>query len=160
MYAKDSTVNLANGTEILGNCLSIGAYATKYSTIYNLRNGDIELHQFHNDVEPVKMNLFAELQKGAHIYSIPNIDVEIIEDPKPLPINFTRLILFENAPLDHNETSRRFSKMIKDLSLGTVTEDDYETGFWRDVEKESREAKQELQPFRALNSVELFRNRL
>ena len=38
---------------ILGSCLATGEYATKYSTIYDLTNGNIELHQLHEGVEPV-----------------------------------------------------------------------------------------------------------
>ena len=157
MYHEDSNVNLINGTEIMRNCTATGAYATKYSTIYNLRNGDIELHQFHRDVEPVKLNLFTELQKGAHIYTIPNINAEILEEPIALPINFERLILFENSPLKHTKTSKKYKTMIGDLSTGIIKEDDYEKGVWVDTEKEGEEIKQMLQPYGEVENVKFLK---
>ena len=64
---------LKEGLPILQACYQDGLYATKYSSVYDLRSGEIFLLPAGENKEMTKLNLEAELAKGRHTYDIPQI---------------------------------------------------------------------------------------
>jgi tetratricopeptide (TPR) repeat protein len=48
-----------------------GTYPTQYSNVYDLKNRTIYLYHFHNFANVVKIDLEAELEKGARIVDLP-----------------------------------------------------------------------------------------
>ena len=89
----ESTV--ANGFKILRDCRQQGQYATKYSNVYDLKTGDIFLYPFSGRDDEVKFSLAVELQKGGHYYDMPQVQQEMAQSPRPLPLNMKRFPIDE-----------------------------------------------------------------
>ena len=75
---------LKNASKILKGALQEGQSGTKYSNVFDLKNGDIFIYRFPHQTEPVKLNLFDELKKGDHYYDIPVIEEQLSEKVKPI----------------------------------------------------------------------------
>ena len=50
-----------------------GTYSTQYSNVYDLKNRTIYLYHFHNFTNVVKIDLEAELEKGARTVDLPSL---------------------------------------------------------------------------------------
>ena len=97
----NSKATISNGEKILEECMQGGAYATKYSNVFDLKNGDIYLYRFKVWDKGIRLNLLDELKKGEHYYDIPEIQKQIKMNPKPLKVSMTRF------PLDNFKTAKR-----------------------------------------------------
>jgi len=99
IYNDETKIDLKGGAEILKKCMfpeEEGYNAgTKYSNSYNLRNGDMTFFNFKTNSESTTINLFSELEKGAHYYEIAELEKQKQESIKPLVTAMNRLILFE-----------------------------------------------------------------
>jgi hypothetical protein len=82
--ARLASPTLPAAVHILQSTLQDGPNATKYSTIYDLRTGDVHLYRFIDHAEPVELNLTRELEKGGHYFDISTIAKQITEPLKPL----------------------------------------------------------------------------
>ena len=96
----NSKPTISNGEKILEECMQGGTYATKYSNVFDLKNGDIYLYRFKVWDKGIRLNLLDELKKGDHYYDIPEIQKQIKMNPKPLKVSMTRF------PLDNFKTAK------------------------------------------------------
>jgi hypothetical protein len=101
--AKNPKPTVANGFKILRECRQPGQYATKYSNIYDLKSGDIFLYPFPDRDDEVKLNLAAELKKGAHYYDMLQIQEQLAQAPRPLPLRMKRFPVDEFKPIPDKE---------------------------------------------------------
>lgn len=99
MYKPNSSIDLESGAEILEKCVfpeEEGFNAgTKYSNSYNLNNGDMSFFNFKTNSETITVNLFNELDKGAHFYDMADLKHQLQEPTKPLFLPMNRLVLFD-----------------------------------------------------------------
>jgi hypothetical protein len=155
MFKDNPEINLGNGTEILKSCIHTGIYATKYSTIYNLKTGDIEIHQFEIDSKPVKLNLFEELSKENHYYDIPKIEKQVTQNLKKLPINMKRLAVFKFTAIPDYPFSKIAEEMISNLSIGKIETKNYISTFWTNVDEEQTGIQKMLDPYGEIQEIHL-----
>jgi C-terminal processing protease CtpA/Prc len=103
-----------------------------YANIYDLKSGTIFLYPFPGRDDEVKLNLTAELEKGAHYYDMPHIREELTQAPRPLPINMKRFPLDEYKPIPDKEpkVTAHLRAMIQDAFSGTMHEEDYAAEAW------------------------------
>lgn len=73
-----------NAIAILRASRQEGQFATKYSNVFDLRNGEIILHGPPDWEKPVRLHLEDELKKGGHYYDLPRIDEQRLRKPKSL----------------------------------------------------------------------------
>lgn len=98
-----STANVENAMQLLKNCVQSGQYGTKYSTIYDLKNGDIYAYSYADFSRPVKLNFFEEAHKGEHYYDIPILDQQLLLPSMPLLPNIKRLYAYSEPLANQND---------------------------------------------------------
>ena len=130
--ANNPEPTVMNGFNILTACRQSGDYATKYSNIYDLKNGDVFLHPISNRDDEVRFNLAVELKKGAHYYDMPEIRAELTRTPQPLLLNMERFPLDKFKPIPDQEPklTAHVRAMCDDAINGTFREDDFTAEAW------------------------------
>jgi hypothetical protein len=138
----------ANGFKILRDCRQSGPYATKYSNIYDLKSGDIFLYPLPGGDEEVRLNLAAELAKGAHYYEMPQIQEQLAQAPRPLPIRMKRFPLDEFKPIPDREpeVTAHLRAVLLDMAAGTPQAEDYTAEAWKKLSSKQKEI-QDLMKF-------------
>jgi hypothetical protein len=133
--AKHPEPVVANGFKILRDCRQTGQFATKYSNIYDLKSGDIFLYPFPDRDDEVKLNLAAELKKGAHYYEMLQIKEQLAQAPRPLPLNMKRFPVDEFKPIPDKEpeVTAHLRRMIRDAVEGAMHTNDYTAEAWKDI---------------------------
>lgn len=136
LNGREALANFTNGTEILHQCEQKGEFATKYSSIYNLKTGAVSVYQFHSDSDSVDFNLTEELEKGGHYYDLPQIRTQLSEPLKPLLLNQRRLPLYDFEDLSGAapEITTRVKKLIKNSKSGSLNPENYSKEFWKTIE--------------------------
>ena len=159
MLAKPIEPTVANGVSILKACLfpRAGQYATKYSNIYDLKFGDIYLFRLWEQSEEVKLNLDAELKKGAHYYDIPQISQQLTLAPMPLLDSMQRSSFTRLQPISDREPdlTEHLRAIFQDALGGTIRPDDYTADFWRELSPNQQEFRTDLKRLGALVSMTL-----
>jgi hypothetical protein len=157
--AKPPEPSVANGAKILKACLfpREGQYATKYSNIYDLKSNDIYLFRLWEQSEEVKLNLTAELKKGAHYYDIPQIAQQLTQGPRPLLNNMKRLSWANLQPIPDREpeVTKHLRAILEDARGGTLRPDDYTGDLWRELSPRQRELQTDLERLGPLASMTL-----
>jgi peroxiredoxin len=127
--------SVTNGFNILRDCRQKGQTATKYSNIYDLKSGDIFLYPFPGRDDEVKLNLTAELKKGAHYYDMAQIQQQLTQEPRPLLVNMHRFPLDEFKPIpDHEpDVTAHVRAMVQDAIDGTQHTNDYGPESWKEI---------------------------
>jgi len=135
MIARSPEPTVANGSAILRACLQQGERATKYSNAFDLKSRDIFLFQFPERDDSVKLNLAAELEKGAHYYDISQIRQQLSEAPRPLLNDMKRFLLDEFKPLRDREpgVTRRLRVVIQNAMNGTLRPDNFTAELWKEL---------------------------
>src|SRR5262245_47303048 len=90
MLAKVATPSVPAAVGILKATLQEGVHATRYSVIYDLKSGAINLYRFPEQSEPVRLSLADELKKGPHYYDIPVIRAQLGKELRPLTEDMKR----------------------------------------------------------------------
>lgn len=159
LHGREAAANLADGTEILRQCVQKGKYATKYSSVYDLKTGQITVNQFLNGIESVHFNLFEELEKGGHYYDIPKINQQIKKPLKPLLFNQQRLSLYDFEELTPSvpKITGLVKNIIQNSTKGTLNPDRFTLDFWNILKKEQEGIKAELGQLGSLNSLHLIK---
>jgi hypothetical protein len=131
--AKRPAPTVANGFKILRDCRQTGQYTTRYSNIYDLKSGDIFLYPLQDRDDEVKLNLTAELEKGAHYYEMPQIQKQLAQAPLPLPARMGRFPMDELKPIPDKEpqVTAHLRTMIQEAIEGTAQVDDYTAERWQ-----------------------------
>jgi hypothetical protein len=159
MLAKHPEPTVANGITILKACLfpQDGAYATKYSNIYDLKSGDIYIFPFYERLEQVKLNLAVELKKGAHYYDIPHIGQQLSQPPLPLLYSMKRLSLDKLQPISDREpiVTKHLCAILRDMFKGNLQPDDYSADLWKEFYPKQNEIKTDLKRLGGLISMTL-----
>lgn len=136
MLTPKTIPTLASGVPILHACRQEGQYATKYSSVYDLKSGNISLLRFADSSEEVQLNLHDELEKGAHYYDMPAIGQQLKEAPMMLQNNMQRFPIdeYKFIPDQHPAITQKISALLKDGAAGTLSSDDFTDGFWKEIE--------------------------
>jgi predicted choloylglycine hydrolase len=82
--AQLSKPTMPDAVRFMRATLQEGSNATKYSVVYDLESGDIDLYRFPKQSKPVQFNLARELTKGPHYYDIPALPEQLQEPLRPL----------------------------------------------------------------------------
>ncbi|MVM34920.1 hypothetical protein GO755_33135 [Spirosoma sp. HMF4905] len=137
---------LANGIPILQACLQEGMYATKYSTVYDLRAGELSLISFANQQDEVKLNLAKELSKGGHYYKIPEIRQELAQAPVPLLPLMKRFLWDDYPPIANSDPAitKRIRTILENVAMGRLQEEDFTPEFWKGISAAQKDSQAEL----------------
>ena len=122
---------VANGAAILRACRQEGKFATKYSNVFDLKSGDMYFFRFPEQPEEVKLNLAAELSKGAHYYDLPQLRQQLTQAPRPLLDNMKRLFMERFHPIRDDEpgTTKRIQAFLQAAFSGEIRAEDCTTEF-------------------------------
>lgn len=155
--AKHPPATVTEGFRILKDCRQGGEYSTKYSNVFDLLSGDIFLYPLPGRDDEVKLNLAAELKKGAHYYEMPKIQEQLALAPQPLPLNMERFPVDKYKPIADKEpeVATHLRAMIRDAAADHPNPDDYTPEFWNEVSKEQKEIHESLVRLGAVNSLTL-----
>jgi len=157
MLAKPPEATVADGATILRACLQQGQYATKYSSVFDLKSGDIFLFRFPDQDSEVKLNLAIELTKGAHYYDIPQIRQQLTQMPLPLLNNMKRFFVdgFKTIPDSEPKVTLRLRAIIRDAAAGTLRPEDYTAELWQQLAPTQKDIVAELKALGDLVSLTL-----
>lgn len=157
LLAKPPEPSVTNGAAILRACLQDGPYATKYSSIFDLKSGDVFLFQFPEQSDAAKLNLAAELKKGGHYYDIPEIRQQIGRSPLPLLDNMQRFFLDQLKPIPDTETevTARLRALTEAAWNGTMRPEDYTAEFWKEIFPKQKTLQADLTALGKLESLTL-----
>lgn len=155
--AKPPEPTVANGVAILRACLQTGEFATKYSSVYDLKHGDLFLFPVPTQADEVKLNLAAELKLGAHYYELPLLREQLGRPSLPLPPNRRRFYLDELKPLVNQEpaVTRRLRAVVKDVIGGTMRADDYTVELWQTLAPAQKDIQAETKGLGELTAMTL-----
>jgi hypothetical protein len=153
MLAASSEPTVANGIKILRACTQKGRYATKYSNVFDLKSGDIFIYLLQTEPD-AKLNLAAELKKGAHYYDIPQIREQLKESPRPITA-MKRFVAepFQPGPDPEPKVTALVRKMASDVARGEMRSADYAPEFWKTISGKQKELQADLNALGDLISV-------
>jgi hypothetical protein len=142
--AKASTPSLQSGLPILQACKQEGQYPTQYSSIYDLRSGDIYLLSS-NEQREVKLNLLSELAKGGHYYDIPELTKGLKQAPLPLSRGMNRFLADGCPPIPDLEptTTQRFRKLFENSYTGNLKAEEFSPELWQQIAPRLKEIAEE-----------------
>jgi hypothetical protein len=133
--AKTPIPSLQSGLPILQACKNEGQYPTQYSSIYDLRSGDIYLVSLKNGEKEVKLNLDNELAKGGHYYDIPALTKGLTQAPLPLCRGMNRFLADGYPPIADLEptTTKRFRTLFESHYTGNINPEDFTPELWQQI---------------------------
>jgi hypothetical protein len=149
LLADKPEATVESGVDILQACLQKGRYATRYSSVFDLKSGDIFLYRFPGSAEGTRLNLEAELEKGAHYYDIPKIEKQVEGKRRPLVENMRRVHLADFDPIEDTnpEITQKLHRMLEEAGAGRMKSEDYSAKFWEEVEPQADQLKFTIQQF-------------
>jgi hypothetical protein len=161
MLATPPEATVANGVKILRAALQKGEYGTKYSTVYDLRSGDLFVFNLQQDDEPARLNLSAELNKGAHCYDIPRIKSQLASQAQPLQTNMKRFYLDEFKPIGDPDPklTARLTGIMRGAAAGRLNAEDYTPELWKILKPQQETIQADLAKLGEFQSLTLV-NRL
>ena len=132
LLAKAPKPTIESGLPILQACLQQGEYATKYSSIYDLRTGDIFLALPGSQEAEIKINLSAELAKGGHYYDIPDMKKQLSEGPRSLRNGMKRYMSDGYVPVSNPDPAidRRLRAVMENSVAGTLNPEEFSPELW------------------------------
>jgi hypothetical protein len=135
MLTPSSKATVAGGADILRACLQKGKYATRYSNIFDLKSRDIFLFPFPEKDNHVKLNLKAELDKGAHYYDMHQINEQLARAPQPLLASIQRGVLNKLQPIPDMEPkiTAHIHGLLQDMLRDTMRPEDYTPESWKEI---------------------------
>jgi len=152
---KKPEPTVAKSASILHDCLQEGKYATKYSNVFNLKSGDIYLYQFHQHVDSIRLNLTAELSKGAHYFDMARIHQQYSQSAIPLLINMKRYFLDDYPPIaDLNPAATsHIRNVIEDAISGKMHQEDYIPELWASISPIQKDIQEDLRRYGTFTSI-------
>jgi hypothetical protein len=147
MLAPSTAPGLDTGLRILRACQQKGQYATKYSSIYDLRNGNISLF-LPGSNEEVKLNLADELKRGTHYYDMPQIPAQLTSAPQPALSNM-RNFLREYTPAANSDPSvtENIVAVTRRCATGNMRRADFTPEFWKQLKPMKKDIRADLKAF-------------
>ena len=154
---SSSKATLASGAEILRACLQKGKYATKYSNIFDLKSGDVFLFPFPDRDDHVKINLKAELNRGAHYYDMTAIHKQLAQTPRPLLALMERARLEKYQPIPDKEpqVTAHVRALLQDMLQDTMRLDDYTPESWKEISTSRKRSQAAIKSLGQLVSLAL-----
>ncbi|WP_276373976.1 hypothetical protein [Chryseolinea sp. H1M3-3] len=134
-----------SGLPILQACFQQGQYATKYSTVYDLRSGEIFLALPGSQEPEIKISLSSELAKGGHYYNMPDIKQQLSQQPIPLSQGMKRFIWDGYLPISNPDSAldRRFRNFVESSAAGTLKSEDFTPELWNQFSPMLKEIQEE-----------------
>jgi hypothetical protein len=151
MLAENPAPSVTNASRILRTCAQKGAYATKYSNVFDLKSQDIFLFPFPGQDQEVSLNLAAELKKGEHYYAMAAIDEQMKQPPKSLPS------VAHSKPIPDKEpkVTAHVRALIQDAIGGTMRGEDYTDETWKEIAPKQQSLQSQLRSMGDLVSLTL-----
>ncbi len=149
LLATNPPPSAGRASQILRACLQEGAYATKYSNVFDLKSGDIFLEPLPGQEAEAKMGLVQELEKGEHFYDLPRIHEQLKQPPRLWPSLKTCRPIADANP----ELTAKIQKLIRGAMAGEMRAQDFTPGFWNQIAPNRETLKSELTSFGDLLSV-------
>jgi len=147
MLNSDTEAKFKEGMEILRACEQKGEFATKYSSVFDLSGGEISIFVPGSD-EEVKLNLQAELKRGAHYYDIPKIRAQLAEAPKPALSNMRSFLREFTAATNSNaEVTERVSELTRRFANGKMRQADFTPELWKQLKPMKQDIRGDLRAF-------------
>lgn len=150
--------SLENGLPILQACRQDGRYATKYASVYDLRNGALYLTSLPGQEESIRLDLAAELQKGGHFYALPLLKQQLLQPPVPLLATMKRYLAegYEPFPADEPVVTALVTRVLKEARAGGLHPADFTPAFWQQIGPAQQQMQPELEKLGDLLSVKLI----
>ncbi len=147
--------SIAQGIPILQACMQQGQYATKYSSIYDLKSGKITLINFVDQGSETTLNFMSELAKGAHFYAISEAARQATEKPVPLERNMKRFPADEYKPVAGGDpaVTQHIQNVLQNAATQGLREEDFTAEFWQAIAPEMDGIKQEIASLGKLISI-------
>jgi len=156
-HLAKAPASVQGGLPILQACSQEGQYPTQYSSIYDLRSGDIYLVSLRNGANEVKVNLDGELAKGGHYYDIPALAKAGTQAPLPLSRGMNRFLADGYPPIADLEptTTQRFKAMFEGHYTGNVKAEEFTPELWQLVAPKLKEIGEEFKKWGKIQSFTL-----
>lgn len=152
MLKTNTEPKLEIGREILRACEQKGQYATKYSSVFDLKDGEISIFAAGSQDE-VKLNLTKELKRGAHYYDIPKLR-EQLAAPKPALSNMRSFLReFNAAPNDEPGVTKKVAGIIRSSANGKMAASDFAPELWSQLSPIQEAIRADLKLFGELISA-------
>lgn len=95
MFENTNEISVNLFRSILDATHQVGTDPTVFSNIYDLKNGEIFVYNFHNYSEVVKLNLEEELSKGENYYHLPSLFHQVkLRSPINNAIEYSESVTF------------------------------------------------------------------
>jgi hypothetical protein len=152
--AVNQQPTVARGIEILRECAQAGPTATKYSNIFDLNSGEINLFN-PGRKDGVKLNFSEELARGGHYYDIPELARQMKKPLQPLLRNMRRLPLdaYRTIPDHAPEITARIRGMLERASMEPLRESDFAPAFWKQIASIEKSVRDQLLSMGSLLSI-------
>ncbi|HEV7350035.1 hypothetical protein [Telluribacter sp.] len=143
------------GLPILRACLQQGEYATKYSSIYDLRSGDIYLVPPGDQQSEIKLNLSAELAKGGHYYDMPQLNNQLNGEQLALRPGMRRFLHDGYTPVPDPDPvlDERFKTLFENNATGSLKAEEFSPELWQQIAPNLKGIQEEA---KKLGRVESF----
>lgn len=132
--AKAPTATLQSGLPILEACRQEGQYATKYSTVYDLRSGEIYVLSS-NQENQVNLNLLSELDKGGHYYDIPSLSSQLKQPPIDIRPEMMQFVFDGYPSITDLEPAitQRFRTLFENSYSGNIKAGEFSPELWKQI---------------------------
>lgn len=167
LLAEAPQPTMKMGLPILQACYQEGQYATKYSSVYNLRSGEIFLALPGSQGSEIKINLTAELAKGEHYYNMIEIKKQLSQKPIPLSQGMKRFIWDGYLPITNPDSAlnHRFRTFVENSATGSLKSEEFTLELWNQLSPILKEIQEEtkklgkIESFIMLEQKEIFDQR-
>lgn len=158
MLQTNTAPKMETGLKIMRACEQKGEFATKYSSVFDLKNGEISLFAPGSE-EEVKLNLTAELKRGAHYYDIPKIREQLTEPPQPALSNMRSFLReFTAAPESDERMTGKVIEVIRGCAAGKMRKEDFAPEFWKQIEPVKDAIAADLKSFGPIKTATFIRD--
>ncbi|MBU1821365.1 MAG: hypothetical protein KKG00_07620, partial [Bacteroidetes bacterium] len=156
--AKAPQPTVQNGLPILQACLQQGEYATKYSSIYDLRSGDIYLIPPGDQQTEIKLNLSAELAKGGHYYDMPQLSNQLNQTQLALKPGMRRFLHDGYTPVPDPDPAlaQRFKTLFENNANGSLKEEEFSPELWQQIAPAIKDIQEEAKKLGRMESFTLL----
>lgn len=158
LLAKGTQPTIKSGLPILQACLQQGQYATKYSSVYDLRAGEIFLVLPGSQEAEIKINLSTELAKGGHYYDMPDIKMQLGQQPIPLRQGMKRFIGDGYIPISNADAALnlRLRTIVESSAVGTLRSEEFTPELWNQLSPMLKEIQEESKKMGKIESFILL----
>ncbi|WP_247234240.1 hypothetical protein [Telluribacter sp. SYSU D00476] len=146
------------GLPILQACLQQGQYATKYSSIYDLRSGDIYLVPPGDQQAEIRLNMSTELAKGGHYYDMPQLTNQLNGAPLALRPGMKRFLHDGYTPVPDPDPAidQRFRSLFENNATGALKAEEFSPELWQQIAPSIKDIQEEAKKLGRIESFTLL----